>query len=93
MRHNRRGIPMDLKSVEGREVYSTVVLFENNAEQYVSLTSYVVKTKSKGLKNVIWCSTARNILGTEKEGTRHKPGVGKRYDFCKGKLNVLVILG
>ena len=84
MRHNRKGIPNELKKMDDREVFSTVTYFETE-HQYLSLTSYVTNSKSKGKKNVIWASTDRLILGTEKEGSRHKPAVGKLYDYTKGK--------
>ena len=84
MRHNRKGIPAELKDVKGREIFSTETYFETK-DHYLSLTSYVTKTKSKGAKNVIWASTNKLIMGTEKEGDKHKPAVGKLYDHTKGK--------
>ena len=83
MRHNRKGIPAELKQINGREVYSTETYFETE-DGHLSLTSYITNTKSKGQKNVIWASTQKHIMGTEKDGDRHKPAIGKLYDHTKG---------
>ena len=83
LRKNRKGIPEEIKDITGREPFSTQVWYEKEA-QYISITSYTPTTKSKGPKNVLFLSTGKHILGTEKEGTRKKPGVGKFYDLNKG---------
>ena len=83
MKHNRLGIPKEVKDDKEREPFSTQIWFERT-NRYITLTSYLAVTKSSGNKNVIWLSTARNIYGTEHEGTRKKPAVGKRYDHSKG---------
>ena len=56
MRHNRVGLPKEVKSLEGREAISTQVWWEKE-KQKMTLTSYGVPTKSKGMKNVIVLSS------------------------------------
>ena len=91
MRHNRLGIPKEIKSLEGRKPYSTVVWWEQKQGKY-TFTSYVVPTKSSGLKNVIFLSTMPQLLGTQKKEDNEfaKPDVGKMYDNTKRKIKFVL---
>ena len=83
MRSNRVGLPKEVKDIKDREVYSTEVWWEKE-EEYMSLTSYVTKTKQKGNKNILVLSTFPLILGTEKDTGRKTPAVIVLYNFTKG---------
>ena len=82
MRSNRRGLPKEVKEVEGREVYSTETWWEKE-DEHISLTSYVTKT-SKGKRNIAVLSTVPPILGTEKDTGRKTPAIIVAYNFRKG---------
>jgi hypothetical protein len=62
LRANRKGIPPEIKSLQGRENFSTEMWWEKEY-QHMVLTSYVVETKSKGKKNVLVLSTLPPHLG------------------------------
>ena len=83
MRHNRVGLPKEVKSLEGRETFSTQVWWEKE-KQKMTLTSYVVPTKSKGMKNVVVLSSQQPILGVTMDDEKYKPQIIKFYDFSKG---------
>ena len=77
----RVGIPAEVKVVTGREENSTKTYFEKNCP--ISLTSYVVNTKSKGKKNILVLSTMPPLLGVTKDDGKDKPAIIKLYDFTK----------
>ena len=83
MRHNRVGLPKEVKSLEGREAFSTQVWWEKE-KQKMTLTSYVVPTKSKGMKNVVVLSSQQPILGVTMDDEKYKPAIINFYDFYKG---------
>ena len=74
------------EDIKDREVYSTEVWWEKE-EEYLSLTSYVTKTKQKGNKNILVLSTFPLILGTEKDTGRKTPAVIVLYNFTKGMFS------
>ena len=82
MRHNRVGLPKEVKRLEGREHNSTQVWWEKDTQK-ITLTSYCVKTKSKGLKNIVVLSTMPPLLGVTKDDGKVKPAIIKFYDFSK----------
>ena len=51
------------------------------------LHSYVVRTKSKGDKNVLVLGTFDPILGVTKDNKK-KPAIIKFYDFTKGGTDI-----
>ena len=88
MRHNRKGLPKEIKSMEGRESNSSIVYWEKK-EQKLTLTTYVVSTKSKGLKNIIVLASTPPLLGQTKDDGKCKPGIIKFYDFNKGGTDIV----
>lgn len=82
IRHNRLGIPPEIKSIDGRELLSTHTFWERTKGD-LSITSYVVKT-STGKKNVLLLSSCRPLMGTTKDDNKKKPAILKLYDFTKG---------
>lgn len=81
IRSNRVGIPAEVKDLSGRADLTTKTFCEEKG--MVVLTSYAVKTKSKGLKNVLIMSTIPPIMGITKDDLKFKPAIGKLYDFTK----------
>ena len=67
-----------LFDTQHREIFSTTFHFEK--EKSICLTSYTVKTKSKGKKNVVVLSTSRPL---------HKPQIIKFFDFKKGGMDIV----
>ena len=53
MRHNQKRLPKEVVSKEGGEPNTTVIYWKKE-KQKLTLTSYVVSTKSKGLKNIVF---------------------------------------
>ena len=82
MRHNRRGIPKEIKPVVNREENSTETFYETVSKK-ISLSSYVVKN-SKKMKNIIMLSTMDPLLGVTKDDGKKKPAIFKVYDYTKG---------
>ena len=88
MRHNRVGIPKEVKSMEGREPFTSEIWWEKEKQQ-ITMTSYVVNTKSKGKKNVIVLSTMPPLLRITKDDGKNRPGLLKFYDFSKGGTDIV----
>ena len=84
---NRRGIPKVIKSISGEE-FTYNVSWEQQ-EKKLNLHSYLVKTKSCGMSNVLVLSTMQPLLGTVKEGRQPKPALYKLYDFTKGGTDII----
>ena len=72
---NRRGIPKEIKSISGEEF--TYNVFWEQQKKKLNLHSYLVKTKSSGMRNVLVLSTMQPRLGTVKEGRQPKPALYK----------------
>ena len=53
------------------------------------LTSYTVKTKSKGKKNVVLLSTSRPLHGKAIDDGKKKPQIIKFYNFTKGGTDIV----
>lgn len=85
---NRKGIPRQLTSTEGRDDFSYEVMWESTKKK-LSLHSYVVNTKSSGKKNVMVLSSVPPLLGTTKDDGKKKPAIMKFYDFTKGGTDVV----
>ena len=88
MQVNRKGIPMKLKSTNGRQPLSYKCFWENENKKLI-LHSYVVKTKSTGLRNVFLLSSMQPLLGTMKDDGKKKPAIYKLYDFTKCGTDVM----
>ena len=82
MRHNRVGLPKAVKSLEGRDPFSSEIWWEMEKGKLV-LVSYVVPTKSKGLKNIVVLTTRPPLLGITKDDEKFKPAIIKFYDISK----------
>ena len=56
----------------------------------MQLINYVVKTKSKGMKNIVVLCTIPNLatLGKTKDDEKEKPAAIKVYDFSKGGTDI-----
>ena len=82
---NRKGLPAEIKSTAGRDIPSTLTLFHDSKP--LSLHSYLVKTKSTGLRNVLLLSTHNVFAGFTKD-EQMKPYIYKVYDYTKGGVDV-----
>jgi hypothetical protein len=87
IKSNRKGLPPTITSCTDRAHTSYKYVY-NCAEKKMSLHSYVVKTKSKGKKNVLVLSTIPPIMGITKDDKK-KPAIIKFYDFTKGGTDVM----
>ena len=84
----RHGIPDELKKQNEREEFSTTCHFEaENGD--LCLMSYTVKSKSKGIKNVLMLTTLRPLNGKTKDDRKQKPTLLKLYDFAKGGTDIV----
>ena len=73
----RVGIPAEVKVFTGQEENSTKTYFEKSGP--ISLTSYIVNTKSKRKKYVVVLSTIPPLLGVTKDDGKDKPTIMKLY--------------
>ena len=85
---NRKGIPKEIKETKDREENSTEIFWEQTKGKFV-LVSYVVHTKSKGVKNILLLSTQPPLLGVTKDDGKKKPAIIKFYDFTKGGTDIM----
>ena len=88
VKFNRRGVPAEIRTLKGRQENSTVVWWERHNPK-ITLTSYVVNTKSKVKKNVVVLATKPLILGVTKDDGKMKPAVIKEYDYSKGGTDIV----
>ena len=79
----RIGIPDELKNTKCRE-NSSVSFHIKSKEKNLYITTYSVKTKSTGRKNVLMLSAMRPIPRKTKDDGKSKPAIMKFYDFTKG---------
>ena len=86
IKNNRKCIPNEIKSVNERNDNSYKCFWDDKGK--TTLHSYVVRTKSKGLKNVLALSSMPPILGTTRDDKR-KPAILKIYDFSKGGTDIV----
>ena len=63
---NRKGIPIEIKQVENREVGSYKV-FWNVAQKSMSLNSLIANSKSIGKQNILMLSTVKPVIGIPKD--------------------------
>ena len=85
---NQKGIPVEVKKLANREPL-TYECFWEAEESKLSLHSYVVDTKSSGMRNVLLLSTMQPILKTTKDDERQKQAIYKLYDYTKGGTDVV----
>ena len=84
---NRMSIPEELKGTKNRETRSTEIFWEKSGGK-ICLTSYVVKTKSNRMRNVMTLSAMPTLPALTKEDER-KPAVVKIYDYTKGGTDII----
>ena len=88
MRHDRKGIPKELKSVAKREEKSVMYIYHTKEKKMV--TSYIDKKKS-GKENFIVLSSIHESVKVTKD-QRKKPSVHSMYDHTKGGVDVVDLL-
>ena len=65
LQSNRKGIPIEVKHIKEREEFSYKYFWESDQKKLV-LHSYLVRTKSTGLRNVLMLASLPPLLGTVK---------------------------
>ena len=88
LQKGRSGIRSDFFGTQNREILSATCHFEKEKKN-ICLTSYTVKTKSKGKKNVVVLSTSRPLHGKTIDDGKEKPQIIKFYDFTKGGTDIV----
>ena len=90
MRSNRKGVHKEMVNTEGREDNSTIVYFEKESGK-ISLTSYMVSTKSKGKKCVLLLSNYPDFaaLGVTRDDGKKKSSLFKLYDYSMGGVDIV----
>ena len=88
MRHDRKGIPKEMKSLNDREEKSTIYAHHSNKE--IMLVSYIDKKKS-GKKNIISLTTMHDKIKVTND-QRSKPQVLVMYDHTKGGVDVVDLI-
>ena len=86
LKSNRRSLPKEiLKNSDKEDFYSNI--FWESEKQKITLTQYVVPTKSKGRKTIAVLSTFPPYLGVTQD-ERKKPQIIKVYDFTNGGTDI-----
>ena len=88
MRHDRKGIPKEVKAIGNRE--EKLALYVYHKEKNIMLASYIDKKKS-GKKNVIVLSTMHDSVKVTND-QRKKPQIHSMYDHTKGGVDVVDLL-
>ena len=82
---NRKGLPKEIKETKGREENSWISCKSDKGE--VTLNSYVVKTKSSSMRNVLLLQTT-NPAHYVTQDDKQKPLSYKIYDYTKGGTDI-----
>ena len=85
---NRKGLPKEFVKTAGKKEFSYQILW-NADDVRMTLHSYVVKTKSTGLRNVLLLSTLEPINAVRQDDGKQKPQIYKEYDFTKGGTDII----
>ena len=85
LKKGRIGILDELFNTRNREIYSATCHFKKD----ITLTSYTVKKKSKGKKNVVVLSTTRLLHRKTIDDGKEKPQIIRFYDFTKGGTDIV----
>ena len=88
MRHDRKGIPKEVKVIGNRE--EKLVLYVYHKEKNIMLASYIDKKKS-GKKNVIVLSRMHDSVKVTND-QRKKPKIHSMYNHMKGGADVVDLL-
>ena len=83
---NRIGVPDKIKQTKNNEEFSATCHVDSSGNLY--LTSYAVRTKSKGKKNVLVLSAMHSLPGARRD-RYHKPAIIKLYNFTKGGTDIV----
>ena len=83
LQKGRSGTPTELFDTQNREIFSATYHFKKEKKN-ICLASYIVKTKSKGKKNVVVLSTTRPLHDKTIDDGKENPQIIKFYDFTKG---------
>ena len=73
---NRKGVPKEFVKTAGRKEFSFEILW-NAHDVRMTLHSYIVKTKSTGLRNVLLLSTLEPIIAVPQDDGKQKPQICK----------------
>ena len=84
---NRKGI-RKIHSLENWNNLSTNVYVEEDIDS-ISVTSYIVNTKSTGKRRVLLLSTMSPILGVTKDNDKEKPAWTELYNLTKGGTDIV----
>ena len=79
---NRIRISDEIKQKKDSEEFSATCHVDSSGNLY--LTSYAVRTESKGKKNVLVLSTMRPLPGATRDDGYHKPAIINLYEFTNG---------
>ena len=88
LQKGRSGIPYKLFDTQNREIFSTTCNFEKEKKN-ICLTSYTVKTKPKGKKNVNVLSTSIPWRGKAIDDGKEKPKLIKFFHFTEGRTDIV----
>ena len=88
IKNNCKCIPNEIKYINGRDNQS-YKCYREKEEGKISLHSYVDKTKSSGIKNVLLLNSMPLLLGVTKDDGKNKPAIIKFYDFSKGGIDII----
>ena len=84
----RRGIPSELFGTQNKEIFSATCHFEKEKKN-ICLTSYNIKTKSKGKINVVVLSTSRPLYDKAINDGKKKLQIIKFYELKKGGTDIV----
>ena len=85
---DRKGIPKEIKSMEGHEEKSTIYAYQSNGDGL--LVSYIDKKKA-GKKNFVVFTTMHTSVSVTKD--QHvKPNIHTFYDHTKGGVDVVNLI-
>ena len=80
-------MPSEHFDAQYRENFSATCILEKEKKK-ICLTSYNLKSKSKGTKIVIALSTPRPLHGKTTDDVKEKPQIIKFNDFTKGVTDI-----
>ena len=84
---NRKGLPKEFLKTASIKEFPYEILW--NADVRMTLHSYVVQTKSTGLRNVLLLLTLEPIIAVTQDDGMEKPQIYKVYDFTKGGADII----
>ena len=88
MRHDRKGIPKELKIIKNRD--ERPVLYVHHWEKIIMLVSHTDKKKS-GNRNIIDLTTLHDTVKVS-NNKRSKPQVLIKYNHTKGGIDIVDLL-